>query len=151
MLVFEEPETRTLWLAKATPRDWLRPENEPLAVERATTRYGRISFSLLAVAAGAFTVKANVTVPGRFATTASGPPGGLVLRIRAPVEHAGELSRVTVGGKEWRGFDAATETVTFKASELTAGLIKDGLPEIMATFGTSDAASTKALQYQVAS
>ena len=25
MLLFEEPETRTLWLAKATPRDWLAP------------------------------------------------------------------------------------------------------------------------------
>eukprot|EP01051_Picozoa_sp_SAG22_P006635 SAG22_NODE_440_length_10484_cov_19.751661_9_plen_429_part_00 len=137
MLVFEEPEARTLWLAKATPRDWLLPATkEPLAVERATTRYGRISFSLaVATAAPVYTVAANVTVPASFAAAASKPAGGLVLRIRAPVEHAGKLSKVTVGGQVWSGFDAAEETVSFKASELTAELIKSGLPAIVATFG----------------
>ena len=133
MLVFEEPETRTLWLGKATPRDWLAAREAPLAVERATTRYGRISYTLAVAAKGsAYGVGANVTVPASFAT--KGPAGGLVLRIRAPTEHAGKLSGVTVGGKAWRGFNASTETVSFSAAELTASLIATGLPSIVATF-----------------
>ena len=80
----------------------------------------------------AYGVGANVTVPASFAT--KGPAGGLVLRIRAPTEHAGKLSGVTVGGKTWRGFNASTETVSFSATELTASLIATGLPSIVATF-----------------
>eukprot|EP01051_Picozoa_sp_SAG22_P006630 SAG22_NODE_440_length_10484_cov_19.751661_4_plen_468_part_00 len=152
MLVFEEPEARTLWLAKATPRDWLLPATkEPLAVERATTRYGRISFSLaVATAAPVYTVAANVTVPASFAAAASKPAGGLVLRIRAPVEHAGKLSKVTVGGQVWSGFDAAEETVSFKASELTAELIKSGLPAIVATFGAHRAVDLRRARVNIA-
>merc|ERR1712166_668366 len=37
MLVFEEPETHTLWLGKAVPRDWLAPGESALLVEQATT------------------------------------------------------------------------------------------------------------------
>eukprot|EP00966_Prymnesium_polylepis_P085900 1988025-Prymnesium_polylepis.1 len=40
MLTFEEPETRTLWLAKATPRDWLDPDASPITAHRVPTRYG---------------------------------------------------------------------------------------------------------------
>ena len=46
MLCFEEPQTRTLWLAKATPRDWLAAGEAPLVATNLTTRYGRLSFSL---------------------------------------------------------------------------------------------------------
>jgi hypothetical protein len=56
------------------------------------------------------------------------------LRIRAPLSHAGKLSGVTVGGKAWAGFDASTETVDFKASDLTAEMMASGLPAIVATF-----------------
>ena len=137
MLVFEEPETRTLWLAKATPRDWLAPGEAPLVVERATTRYGRVSFSVVAVgaAAGSYAVRANVTLPAGFARAgAPRPAGGLVLRIRAPPPHAGKLSGVTVGGKAWVDFNASTETVSFSAAQLTPSLLATGLPEIVATF-----------------
>ena len=85
-LVFEEPETRTLWLGKALPRDWLAAGEAALSVQRATTRYGRISFKLAAAAAEAgapYTVHANVTLPASFA--ASAPAGGLVLRLRTPL------------------------------------------------------------------
>ena len=51
MLCYEEPETRTLWLAKATPRDWLVSGEAPLVANNLTTRYGRISYTLN-VAAG---------------------------------------------------------------------------------------------------
>ena len=101
MHVFEEPETHTLWLAKALPRDWLVPGEAPLVVERATTRYGRVSFSMTVGTGSSYTVAVNVTLPASFAT--AGPTGGLRVRVRAPLAHAGKLSGVTVGGKAWSG------------------------------------------------
>ena len=140
MLCFEEPETRTLWLAKAMPRDWLAVGQAPVQASNLTTRYGRVSFTLAAQVSGAekngdaaaLSVHASVTLPASFATSA--PPGGIRLRIRAPLEHAGKLSGVTVGGKTWSEFDAAEETINIAASKLTASLISDGLPHIVATF-----------------
>ena len=68
MLAFEEPETRTVWLGKAVPRDWLVAGEAPLVAERLTTRYGRVSLRLAVAessgaASGGYTVRANVTVP----------------------------------------------------------------------------------------
>jgi hypothetical protein len=152
MLVFEEPETRTLWLAKATPRDWLvSGDGAPLVVSNATTRYGRVSYSLSvadaaasAAGAGTYTVTANVTVPKTLARPgAQQPTGGIRLRLRAPLEHAGKLSSVTMGGKPWAGFDAATETIDISASELTSSLIETGLPAIVATFGAPTAVALR--------
>ena len=135
MLCFEEPQTRTLWLGKAVPRDWLVQGQAPVAAENVTTRYGRISFGLGAVAGGGggagYAVRGNVTLPASFA--ARPPPGGVRLRIRTPVEHAGKLSKVTVGGKAWPSFTAAEETIDIPASQLTAALIRD-LADIVATF-----------------
>ena len=134
MLAFEEPESRTLWLAKATPRDWLAPGEAPLRAARLSTRYGRVAFTLTASAAtdGAYTVHANVTLPASFASAA--PAGGVRLRLRAPLAYAGKLSGVTIGGSAWGAFSASEETVEIAASQLTAGLIADGLPHIIATF-----------------
>jgi len=133
MLIFEEPETRTLWLGKATPREWLAPTEAPIVVRRATTRYGRISFSLQASAsANSYAVKANVTLP----PSLTPPAGGLVLRLRAPLAHAGRLSSVSVGGAAWARFDAAAETVIFSAAELGQSALRErGLPNVVATFG----------------
>ena len=46
MLCFEEPESRTLWLAKATPRGWLAAGEAPIVAANLTTRYGRVSYTL---------------------------------------------------------------------------------------------------------
>jgi phage tail protein X len=145
MLCFEEPETRTLWLAKATPRDWLAAgQASPVRASNLTTRYGRVSFTITAPAAAAaagladeqvpFSVHASITLPASFATAATAPAGGIRLRIRTPMEHAGKLSGVTVGGQAWSDFDAAEETVNIAASKITASLISEGLPHIVATF-----------------
>ena len=136
MLLYEEPDNRTLWLAKALPRDWLEPSAAPVLVERATTRYGRVSYVLHAVVhprTKVYTVRANVTLPLSFVARA--PRGGLKLRLRAPLPYAGRLKAVTVGGKSWVHFDATLETVDVTAAELTASLIQSGLPEIVAEFG----------------
>ena len=142
MLCYEEPETRTLWLAKATPRDWLVSGEAPLVANNLTTRYGRISYTLN-VAAGrsaaadgseSYTVHARIILPPSFATGGSAPSGGIRLRLRTPTQYAGKLSGVTVGGKQWSAFNAAEETIDFAAQTLTAALIRDGLPHIVATF-----------------
>ena len=149
MLVSEELETKTLWLAKATPRAWLAPGEDPITVSNATTRYGRLSFSVQppsapstsdndAAADSVYTVAVNVTAPSTFATT-SKPAGGLQVRARAPLEHAGRMSKVTVGGKAWTSFDAGTETITFSAADLTTELVSNGLPSIVVTFGAAAA------------
>jgi len=128
--------TRVLLRGKAVPRDWLVQGQAPITVENMTTRYGRISFGLGAVAGGGgggagYAVRGNVTLPASFA--ARPPPGGVRLRIRTPMEHAGKLSKVTVGGKAWPSFTAAEETIDIPASQLTAALIRD-LADIVATF-----------------
>ena len=64
---------------------------------------------------------------------ASGEALRVRLRLRAPGEHAGKLKAVTVGGKVWKAFDAAKETVDFAASELSPALLKD-LQRIEATW-----------------
>ena len=134
MLCFEEPETRTLWVAKATPRDWLVPGEAPIVAENLTTRYGRVSFSLRVESASAYRVRANVTLPPSFASKP--PPGGVRVRVRAPLQHAGRLSAVTVGGQAWSAFDAAEETIDFAPAALTPALIQKGLPNIVATFAS---------------
>ena len=103
--------------------------------ERLTTRYGRVSVRLSASAASAaaYVVRANVSLP---AGVASRPPaGGVRVRVRAPLAHAGRLSSVAVGGAAWRSFDAAAETIDFAAADLTPALLASGLPDIVATFG----------------
>ena len=49
MLLFEDPNTATVWLGKALPREWLAPDtHSPITVANATTRYGRVSYTLSA-------------------------------------------------------------------------------------------------------
>ena len=133
MLCFEEPETRTLWLAKATPRDWLAYGEAAVQAANLTTRYGRVSFSLAASPnRTVYAVRASVSLPLSMAT--AGPEGGVRVRIRAPSQHAGRLSRVEVGGRAWTHFSAAEESVDIPRELLTADLIKNGLHNIVATF-----------------
>lgn len=141
MLVYEDPNTQCVWLAKALPRAWLAPGGKPVVVRRAPTRYGRVGYTLTAAAATtagatatlvttAYTVRANVTLPVTY-LGASGPVGGVMLRLRAPVANAGKLAKVTVGGKPWTGFDAHKETVTFAPGILTRSVL-EGMQEIVA-------------------
>ena len=67
-----------------------------------------------------YTVKINIPVPASWAATAAmRPAGGLVVRVRSPMEHAGKMSGVTVGWNPWSKFDATTETVAFSAEKTT--------------------------------
>lgn len=133
MLVFEEPNTRTVWLAKATPRDWLgvAAATTPVEVSGATTRYGRVGFRMQRVqqtnssSGGGCAVLASISLPDSYASAETQPSGGVRFRLRAPVEHAGKMSAVTLGGgkTKWTDFDAKAETVNFAAKALTPELI----------------------------
>ena len=142
MLAFEEPETRTLWLAKATPRDWLETGQQPIAAYNLTTRYGRVSLHLQATATP-YTVHASVHLPPSFATPGSQPLGGVRLRVRVPLAQAGRMSSVTVGGKAWSEFDAAEETVNFPTAHLTPSLLANGLTNIVIQFSARDPVSLR--------
>ena len=136
MLLFEEPNTRTVWLAKALPREWLGGDaGAPVEVSGAPTRYGRVSYTLRARGGGASTlaVVANVTLPATF-VGGTGPPGGLRLRLRAPAPFAGRMTGVSVGGEAWADFDGRAETVDFAADQLTTELLANGLPHVVAQF-----------------
>eukprot|EP00911_Craspedida_sp_UC1_P000935 UC1_evm4s707 len=146
-LVFEEPDSRCVWLAKALPREWLAESAAPVKITNATTRYGRISYTLNAAKSqpsqigkggygsgkggGVYTVTASVSLPASYAT--SPPKGGVRLRVRAPNPYARKMSFVTVGGTKWTAIDVAAETIDFKAETLTPSRLKD-LAEIVITF-----------------
>ena len=143
MLCFEEPQTRTLWLAKATPRDWLAVGGAPIVASELTTRYGRVSFSLKASAdklKGAYVVHANVSLSSRLgngAVTGTAPDGGIRLRLRAPLVHAGKLSKVTIGGVAWTAFDAKEETIDIARVRLIQAGAATRLQSIIAVFDGS--------------
>merc|ERR1712190_424519 len=122
----EEPESRTLWIGKALPREWLEVGESAVVAEGVTTRYGRISFSLNATMdTGTFCVRAAIALPRNFAMKGDQPEGGVRLRIRAPAQYAGHMHSVTVGGKAWNAFDPQEETVAFASSELQSSLLDD--------------------------
>ena len=131
-LLYEEPDSRTVWIAKALPRDWLEVSADQIEVHRATTRYGRVSYTLDAVMHETnYTVFANVTLDPR--VIKDPPAGGVKLRLRAPLTHAGKLKAVTVGGQQWTAFDPKAETVDFSLEALTAKTV-EAMATIVATF-----------------
>jgi hypothetical protein len=102
MLVFEEPVSDTVWLAKATPRDWLA-DGQTIAVSKAPTRWGKLSFQLHSRLQSG-TVEAKVV----WAPEAS--PAQTRLRLRVP--EGRRIRSVTSNGIPWDQFNAEEETVT---------------------------------------
>ena len=120
MLVFDDPATQTLWLGKAVPRVWLSP-GERVSVQRAPTRYGRVSLTMEAAVS---MVDVNVTLPEGF----TWPTGGLLVRLRLPDQQ--RIASVAVGGQSWPHFDAANETVAFAPRSATAAELQSILVHI---------------------
>ena len=92
-VVFGERDTRTVWLARAAPRRWYSPAAGGLAVERAPTRYGNVSFTISALPVpGCFDrvgacvlnaeIRADFTLP--LGSSAAGPPA-IRMRVRDPL------------------------------------------------------------------
>ena len=105
LLVFEDPQSETLWLAKAMPRKWLE-DGKTVSVSAAPTRWGRIGFSTSShLAQGS--IAATITLPS------SSFPAITKVRLRAPGE--ARMKSVTVNGKPSTEFDSTDETVTIPA------------------------------------
>ena len=144
MLLFEDPTNQTLWLAKATPREWLSPGQAAIELTNGTTRFGRVSYQLRALrstatpaappAATSYSVRASVHLPATFGAAATAPRGGVRLRLRAPTTRAGKLSRVLVGGKPWAAVDATAETIDFDYEALQRPALLEALRDIVATW-----------------
>jgi hypothetical protein len=101
LLVFEDPQSEVLWLAKAAPRAWLE-DAKRINVSAAPTRWGKIGFSIEShVASGEITAQLHLPA-GLKATTR--------LRLRAP--QSKRLTAVTLNGKSWSQFDAQSEIIT---------------------------------------
>jgi len=105
MLVFEDPNSNTLVLAKATPRTWLE-DGKIISVSNAPTRWGRVAFALRS-RLEQHRVEASVTLPS------GDPPEITRLRLRTP--EANQIRSATLNGKNWSDFDPENETVTLPA------------------------------------
>jgi hypothetical protein len=101
MLVFEDPQSETLWLGKAIPRKWLE-DGKTTSVSEAPTRWGRIGFSISShIKTGDITAK--VQLPSSFGAVTN-------LRLRAPGD--AKIKSVTLNGKIWKQFNPSDETIT---------------------------------------
>jgi hypothetical protein len=103
MLVHETADPagrpRGLELAFATPRAWLTP-GKRISVAGAPTSFGPVSYAL---EAGASSIRVSVEVPDR------PTPATLRLRLRLPTRD--RIRSVTLAGRPYRRFDAATGTI----------------------------------------
>lgn len=101
MLLFQEPETNVLWLAKATPRIWLQ-EGKTIGVSGAPTRFGTVGYQLHSDI-DRNKVSAVIHLPANYDATTK-------LRLRVP--EGKKMQSVTVNGKPWTNFSAGDEVVT---------------------------------------
>ena len=104
VLVFEDPQSETLWLGKAIPRKWLE-DGKNTSVSAAPTRWGRVGYSIESHMKDR-NIAATVELPSAF-------PAVTKLRLRAPED--AKIKSVTLNGKPWTQFDAAEETITIPA------------------------------------
>jgi hypothetical protein len=101
LLVFEDPESGTLWLGRAIPRAWLA-DGKVTGVSGAPTSYGRIDFAITSqVSAGS--ISAQIELPR------AGIRAPIKLRLRAPTP--AQMKSVTLNDKAWTQFDPAAEVV----------------------------------------
>jgi len=101
VLVFEDPESETLWLAKAAPRAWLE-DGRTISVAAAPTRWGRVGYSITSHVKSGM-IRASLDLPE------NGIAAEIRLRLRAPRDL--RLRSVTVDGRASLDFDAAHEVV----------------------------------------
>lgn len=101
MLVFEEPDDAVVWLAKATPRDWLA-HGQKISVRNAPTRFGNVSYEIRSDIDNG-RILATVRLPEAF-------PAKVELRLRTPLGNT--MRSVKVNGRPWTDFSAERQTVT---------------------------------------
>jgi len=99
LLVMEDG--RNLWLARATPRAWLK-QGKKISVKNSPTHFGAVSCEITSdVVNGKIT--ATISLPSRK------HPKEVWLRLRHP--KSAPIKSVTVNGKKWKAFDRNQEFV----------------------------------------
>lgn len=101
MLVFEDPVSSVLWLAKAVPRVWLE-NGKNIKVQNATTRWGLLSYKILSQLDEG-KIKAEINLPKNVETK-------IVIRLRVPGKHY--IKAVEINGNKWEAFNSLTETIS---------------------------------------
>ncbi|MHB1459029.1 MAG: hypothetical protein ACYC0V_19135, partial [Armatimonadota bacterium] len=99
LLVMEERQN--LWIARATPREWLE-QGKKISVKNAPTHFGMTSYEITSDVEHN-TIKAQVQMPDRT------QPATMLLRLRHP--SAKPIKSVTVNGVNWTAFDKNKETI----------------------------------------
>lgn len=102
MLVFEDPQSDTLWLTKTTPREWLA-DGKHIAVRGAPTRWGKVTCSIESHLKDG-RIDAHVNLPENARSAA------VQLRLRVPEGY--RMKSVKVNGRYWKQFDRDQEVVT---------------------------------------
>ena len=97
MLVMEAGDS--LWLARATPREWLE-QGKKISVQNAPTHFGTAAYQIVSDAEHG-KIAATVEMPSR------NPPKSVLLRFRHP--QALPMKSVTVNGSPWADFDPHAE------------------------------------------
>jgi len=106
LLVFEDPESETLWLGKAIPREWLA-DGKTVAVSGAPTRWGRVSYSIT-----------SHLHEDKVVVEIDLPPGFSVsTKLRLRVAEGPKIHGVTLNGIPWAQFDPTDETLTLPAPQ----------------------------------
>lgn len=120
MLVFEDPQHDELWLAKATPREWLE-DGKRISVKSAPTRFGRVGFEIRSFI-NEGRIETEIDIPKGFAAT-------IQLRLRLPEGRI--LESVLVNGHLCRRVDAGRQLITLTPDILGEG----GRMRVMAKVG----------------
>lgn len=108
MLVMEE--AGSLWLARATPRDWLQ-QGRSISVRNAPTHFGAAGYAIVSnVNHGK--IDATVELPARQA------PKAVRLRLRHPTR--APIRSVMVNGAPWEKFDREKEVIHLDGLQGTA-------------------------------
>jgi hypothetical protein len=102
MLVFEDPQSKTLCLAKATPRSWLE-DGQTISVSNAPTRWGQLSYNIKSHIQQR-NVEVVLKLPARPISAQ------IKLRLRVPENH--RIQTATLNGRPWHEFDPDEETVS---------------------------------------
>jgi hypothetical protein len=89
MLVLEDSDEETLYLAKGVPRDWVGSGNQ-IGIREAPTRWGRVSFSLI-------TRPEEKVIVGQVELTGATFPKAVHFKLRLPRRRF--LQHVTVNGE----------------------------------------------------
>jgi hypothetical protein len=93
ILVFEDPQTDTLWFGKSMPERWLQ-DGQKVSVSNAPTRFGRVSFSTISHLAQN-RIEVKLGLPDKFSA---------VTKVRLRVPNGRKLQSVTINGVPWKEF-----------------------------------------------